>query len=342
MDPFFLRKLGRSELHLPQLGFGGAPFGNLFTVISDDEAEATLQAGWDAGIRYFDTSPWYGRGLSEHRIGRFLRRQKRDEFRITTKVGRVFTAPIDPAAFAASQRDWPNGLHFEHRHDYSYDGIMRSYEDSQQRLGLNRVDALLIHDLDLANLGSEALVTAHLAELATSGMRALEELKAAGRIGAIGAGVNRIGTIPRFLELLDLDFFLVALPYTLAEQPVLDLEFPLCEKRGVGIVIGGVFASGILATGVVPGATYNYHAPTPAEADHVRGIEAVCARHGVPLASAALQFPLHHPIVASVIPGGFRPDHVTRNIASMQHPIPDALWSELKHEGLLRIDAPTP
>lgn len=342
MDPFARRPLGRTELRLPQLGFGGAPFGNLFTIVSDDEAEATLQAGWDAGLRYFDTSPWYGRGLSEHRIGRFLRRQERDAFCITTKVGRVFTAPADPDLFAASQRDWPNGLHFEHRHDYSYDGVMRSYEDSLQRLGLNRVDALLIHDLDLANLGSEVLVSAHLAQLATGGMRALQELKADGRIGGIGAGVNRIGTIPRFLELLDLDFFLVALPYTLAEQPVLDHEFPLCEKRGVGVVIGGVFASGILATGVVPGATYNYHPPTPAEAEHVRGIEAICARHGVPLAAAALQFPLHHPIVASVIPGGFRPDHVTRNIASMQHAIPDALWAELKHEGLLRADAPTP
>jgi D-threo-aldose 1-dehydrogenase len=342
MDPFALRRLGRTDLRLPQLGFGGAPFGNLFTLVSDDEAEATLQAGWDAGLRYFDTSPWYGRGLSEHRIGRFLRRQARGEFWLTTKVGRVFTAPADPDAFAASQRDWPNGLHFEHRHDYSYDGVMRSYEDSLQRLGLNRVDALLIHDLDLANLGSEVLISAHLAQLATGGMRALQELKADGRIGAIGAGVNRIGTIPRFLELLDLDFFLVALPYTLAEQPVLDHEFPLCEKRGVGVVIGGVFASGILATGVVPGATYNYHPPTPAEAEHVRGIEAVCARHGVPLAAAALQFPLHHPLVASVIPGGFRPDHVTRNIASMQHEIPDVLWAELKHEGLLRVDAPTP
>jgi D-threo-aldose 1-dehydrogenase len=342
MDPFALRRLGRSDLALPQMGFGGAPFGNLFTIVSDDEAEATLQAAWDAGVRFFDTSPWYGRGLSEQRFGRFLRRQKRDEFCITTKVGRVFTAPADPAAFARSERDWPNGLHFEHRHDYSYDGIMRAYEDSLQRLGLNRVDALLIHDLDLKNLGTDALVSAHLTQLATGGMRALEELKASGAIRAIGAGVNHVGTIPRFLDLVDLDFFLVALPYTLAEQPVLDVEFPLCEKRGVGVVIGGVFASGILATGVVPGATYNYHAPTEAEASHVRAIEAVCARHGVPLAAAALQFTLHHPIVASVIPGGFRPEHVPRNIASMQQPIPDALWAELKHEGLLRADAPTP
>ncbi len=207
---------------------------------------------------------------------------------------------------------------------------------------MNRIDMLLIHDLDLANLGREALVTAHLTRLATGGIRALEELKAAGLIGAIGAGVNAVGTIPRFLDLVDLDFFLVALPYTLVDQPVLDAEFPLCEERGVGVVIGGVFASGILATGVVPGARYNYREPTPEEAERVRRIEAVCRRHDVPLASAALQFPLHHPVVASVIPGGFLPAHVEQNVAAMQHPIPDALWADLKRDGLLRDDAPTP
>jgi D-threo-aldose 1-dehydrogenase len=342
MDPFKLRKLGRSNLMLPQLGFGGAPLGNLFTIVTDDEAEATLAGAWDSGIRFYDTSPWYGRGLSEHRFGQFLRRQPRHKVLLSTKVGRIFTAPTDPAAFARSDRAWPNGLPFAHHHDYTYDGIMRSFEDSLQRLGMDRVDTLIIHDLDLGNLGSEALVTAHLTQLATSGMRALEELKASGRIAAIGAGVNRLGTIPRFLEVLDLDFFLVALPYTLAEQPALDAEFPLCEKRGVGVVIGGVFASGILATGAVPGAKYNYHDPTPQEAQHVRDIEATCARHGVPLAAAALQFTLHHPIVASVIPGGIHPDQVRRNVASMRHPIPDALWAELKQLKLLRQDAPTP
>jgi D-threo-aldose 1-dehydrogenase len=342
MDPFQLRQLGQTAVRLPQLGFGGAALGNLFTLVSDAEAEATLAAAWETGVRYFDTSPWYGRGLSEHRIGSFLRERPRDEFIISTKVGRIFTAPADPAAFAASERSWPNGLQFAHHHDYSYDGVMRSYEDSLQRLGMNRVDILLIHDLDLVNLGSEELVTAHLAQLTTGGMRALEELKAAGRIGAIGAGVNRLGTIPRFLDLVDPDFFLVALPYTLAEQPVLDAEFPLLEKNGAGVVIGGVFATGILATGPVPGARYNYREPTLEEADRVRRMEAVGARHGVPLAAAALQFPLHHPLVASVIPGAFQPGQVRANLESMRHPVPDAFWAELKHEGLLREDAPTP
>jgi D-threo-aldose 1-dehydrogenase len=342
VDPFQQRQLGRTSVTLPQLGFGGAPLGNLFAAVSDADAVATMEAAWTDGVRYYDTSPWYGRGLSERRMGSFLLNQPRSQFRLSTKVGRIFTAPADPEAFAKTERSWPEGLKFEHRYDYSYDGVMRSYEDSLQRLGMNRIDMLLIHDLDLANMGSEALLAAHLSQLATGGLRALQELKAHGLIGAIGAGVNRLGTIPRFLDLLDLDFFLVALPYTLAEQPVLDEELPLCEKRGVGLVIGGVFASGILATGVVPGARYNYHEPSPAEAQHVRRIEAVCTRHDVPLAAAALQFPLHHPLVASVIPGALHPSQVGRNIQSMHHPIPDGLWAELKQEGLLRADAPTP
>jgi D-threo-aldose 1-dehydrogenase len=344
MDPFQLRPLGRTDLRLPQLGFGGAPLGDLFTKISDADAEATVETAWREGIRFYDTSPWYGRTQSEHRLGHVLRRKPPEELMLSTKVGRVFHAPRDPIAFAEYRRTagWVGGLNFEHRFDYSYDGVMRSYEDSIQRLGLTRIDLLVIHDLDLVNHGTEDEVDRHLADLTSSGFRALAELKASGRIRAIGAGVNRIGTIPRFVELFDLDFFLVALPYTLAEQPVLDFEFPLCAERGIGIVIGGVFASGILATGAVPGARYNYHEPTPVEAEKVRRIEAICRRHGVPLASAALQFPLHHSLVAAVIPGAFHPDHVTRNIASMRHPIPDALWAELKHEKLLRQDAPTP
>jgi D-threo-aldose 1-dehydrogenase len=219
---------------------------------------------------------------------------------------------------------------------------MRSYEDSLQRLGMNRVPILIIHDLDLMSLGDASLVDAHFTELAAGGIRALNELKSRGLIGAIGAGVNRTGTIPRFLDLMDLDFFLVASPYTLADQPVLDDEFPRCERRGIGFVIGQVYASGILATGPVPGAKYQYRDATPDELARVGRIEAMCRKHGVPLAAAALQFPLHHPLVASVIPGAFTPDQVTRNVATMQVAIPDELWRDLKRDGLLREDAPTP
>jgi len=343
MDPFALRPLGRTSLELPRLGLGGASLGNIFNVVPEAQADATIDAAWDAGIRFYDTSPWYGRGLSEHRIGHGLYARQPGEAIVSTKVGRVLFAPDDLAAFEASERSWPNGLQFQHRHDYTYAGVMRSYEDSLQRLRRNRVDVLVIHDLDLANLGSDELVNRHFDELdAGGGMRALAELKAAGLIKAIGAGVNRMGTIPRFLERFELDFFLVALPYTLAEQPVLDVEFPLCAARGVGVIIGGVFASGILATGPVPGARYNYAIANEEQLGRIGRIEAVCDRHGVPLAAAALQFTLHHPLVASVIPGAFHPEHPRRNVESMRVEIPADLWGELKHAGLLRPDAPTP
>ena len=248
-------------------------------------------------MRFYDTSPWYGRGLSEHRLGRALYRRPRDDVILSTKVGRIFRAPVDAAEFANSRKKygWTGGLEFEHHYDYSYDGVMRIYEDSLQRLGMNRIDILIIHDLDLSNHGSEQRVSAYIDQLCTGGFRALAELKAAGRIGAIGAGVNGPGTIPRFVELFDLDFFLVACPYTLGEQQILDVEIPLCVENGIGLIIGAVFNSGLYATGPVPGANYNYHEPTEAQLDKARRIEAVCRRHGVPLAAAALQFPLHHP-----------------------------------------------
>jgi D-threo-aldose 1-dehydrogenase len=343
MDPFKLRKLGRSNVMLPQMGFGGAPLGDLFTKVSEADAEATLAAAWQGGIRYYDTAPWYGRGQSEHRIGRFLYRQPRNEVLLSTKVGRVFRAPVNPSRSPTDGvTGWAGGLQFEHRFDYSYDGIMRSYEDSLQRLGMTRVDILVIHDLDFWHHRTEPLVAAFLAQLATSGYRALAELKAAGLIGAIGAGINELGMIPRFLDLFDIDFFLLALRYTLGEQNTLDVELPRAAEKGVGFIIGAVFSSGIYATGPVPGAKYNYADASPADLDKARRIEAACKRHRVPLPAAALQFPLHHPLVASVIPGGFRPEHVTANIAHMRHEIPSALWAELKHEGLIRADAPTP
>ena len=342
MEPFSLKRLGRSEIELPRLGFGGAGLGNIFHSISENQSAATVSAAWDAGIRYYDTSPWYGRGLSEHRIGHVLYDKPRAEVIVSTKVGRIFTAPTDPVAFARSERVWPQGLQFQHHFDYSYEGIMRSYEDSLQRLGMNRVDLLIVHDLDRTSFASDELLRAHFHQLATGGMRALGDLKAAGLIRAIGVGVNRVGTIPQFLDVLDLDFFLVALPYTLAEQPVLDVEFPLCVPRGIGIIIGAPLASGILATGAVPGAKLNYRDPTPEEAARINRMEAVCRSFDVPLAAAALQFPLHHPLVACVIPGGFAPEHPARNVETIRRDIPDELWIRLKREGLLREDAPTP
>jgi D-threo-aldose 1-dehydrogenase len=306
------------------------------------DAQQTLDAAWTSGIRLFDTSPWYGRGLSEHRLGSYLYLQPREEFVLSTKVGRLFRSPRDRTAFEAAERAWPTGLSFEHHSDYTYDGVMRSYEDSLQRLRMNRIDLLLIHDLDLGHFGSRALLNAHLADLATGGIRALDELKASGEIRAIGAGINHVGTIPDFLDVINLDFFLVATPYTLADQPALEVELPLCEERGVGLIIGAVFASGILATGPVQGAMFNYHEPTPDELKRVAQIQVVCSRYDVPLPAAALQFPLHHPLVASIIPGAFHPDQIRENLDLIRHPIPDPLWHDLKDEGLIHADAPTP
>jgi D-threo-aldose 1-dehydrogenase len=339
MDPFATRRLGKTELRIPQFGFGGAPLGDLFTRVSETDAEATLQAAWDAGVRYYDTAPWYGRGQSEHRLGRFLYRQPRKDLVLSTKVGRVLHAPRDPERFETGM--WSGGLHFEHRWDYGYDGIMRAYEDSLQRLGMNRIDLLLIHDLDWWHHGTDAAVDAYLAQLKTSGWRALDELKRSGAIKGIGAGVNELRTIPRFLDIVDVDFFLLALRYTLMEQETLASELPACEKRDVGIIVGGVFSSGITATGAVPGAKYNYADADQAALHKVRNIEAVCARHGVPLPAAAVQFPLGHPSVASVIPGAFSPAQVATNLDHMRREIPADLWAELKHEGLIRADAPT-
>ena len=252
----------------------------------------------------------------------------------------MLQAPREPQDFDPT--GWVGGLHFEHRFDYSYNAIMRAYEDSQQRLGMTRIDLLLIHDLDFWFHGTEQKVNAYLAQLFTSGWRALDELKRHGLIRGIGAGINEVGMMPRFLDLVDIDFFLVALRYTLMEQDTLMVELPRCVERGVGIVVGGVFNSGITATGAIPGAKYNYADATPDAIDKVRRIEAVCKRHDIALAAAALQFPLGHPAVAAVIPGGLHPSHIKRNVAQFRASIPSDLWAELKAERLLHPDAPVP
>jgi D-threo-aldose 1-dehydrogenase len=340
LNPTETRVLGKSGVPLTQLGFGGAPLGELFVRVDEPTAAATLQAAWDSGIRYYDTAPWYGRGLSEIRSGRFLNQQPRSDFVLSTKVGRWFYPPAKPDEFDTGF--WKGGLKFEHAHDFTYDGIMRAYEQSQMRLGLNRIDLLVIHDLDYWHFAKEAKVAAHLSQLFTSGWRALEQLRKAGIVRGVGAGINELGMMPRFLDSVDLDFFLVALRYTLMEQEVLKEEFPYCERSNVGIVIGGVFSSGITATGAVPGAKYNYEDASPEIMERVRRMEAVCRSHGVPLAAAALQFPFGHPIVASVIPGAIKPEQVRQNVESFSHDIPAGLWSDLKSEGLIAPESPTP
>jgi D-threo-aldose 1-dehydrogenase len=340
MDPNATRQLGQTGVKVTQLGLGTAPLGDLFVKVDERDAEGVLEAAWSENIRYFDTAPWYGRGQAEHRTGRFLYRQPRDQFVLSTTVGRTLHRPVKPEAFDSGF--WAGGLRFEINFDYSYDGIMRSYEDSLQRLGMDRIDLLLIHDLDFRHHATEARVAAYLGQLATTGWRALETLKTAGQIRGIGAGINELGMMPRFLDLVPIDFFLVAMRYTMLDQDSLDVELPRVAAAGGGIVIGGVFNSGILATGPIKGAKYDYVDATPEMLERVRRMEAVCKRHRVPLATAALQFPLGHPLVASVIPGAITGAQVKQNVEAMRFPIPAALWEELKHEKLIRADAPVP
>ena len=340
MDPLKRNRLGRTSVEVTCFGFGGAPLGERFVRADNSTSDAIVETAFAAGINYFDTAPQYGQGKSEARIGRVLGTRPRDSFVLSTKVGHLFRSPADPESFAATLEG--NGFHFEAHSDYGRDGVLRSYEHSLLRLGLNRVDMLVIHDIDVFHHGSREVVARHFKELtAGGGWRALEELKAAGEIKAIGCGVNQLGTIPEVLEKGDVDFFLVAMPYTLLDQGALDVEFPLCERHGAGIVIGAVFASGILATSASGNASYGY-GPAPKEVKQkVRRIERVCEAHGISLQAAALQFPLFHPLVAAIIPGAHRVENLYDNLASSQAPIPSGFWSDLVSEGLLRPDAPT-
>lgn len=341
MDAFLRRRVAATEFIVTQLGMGGASLGDAREIYPEPQAEAALEAAHAAGIGYFDTSPWYGNGKSELRFGRVLRTRPRSSFVLSTKVGRVYERPPEPDTYTHPR--WVGGLPFAPRFDYTRDGVLKSYEHSLVRLGLNRVDALLIHDLDPRHQQSEEGVARALAQLSNEGgYKALADLKSRGEIKAIGAGVNHVGMIPRFIERCDIDFFLVAMPYTLLEQEALDGELQLCQEKGISIVIGAPFASGILARGPAPGALYRYQPAEPEIIDKAKRIAAVCTRHGVPLAAAALQFPFGHPSVVSIIPGPVSSEEVRLNLAYMRTPIPDALWSELKAEKLIRADAPTP
>ena len=260
-------------LSFTELGFGTAPLGNLYRAISDDEAAAVLEAAWDAGVRYFDTAPLYGLGLSETRLNRFLRDKNRDDYVLSTKVGRLLKAcPPDSRDGFGKWFDVPARNEV---YDYGYDAVMRSLEFSLERLGVDRVDILFAHDIDMANHGSREVLDDKLSELMAGGYRALMELRDQGVISAIGAGVNEWESCQWLTERGDFDMFLLAGRYTLLEQEALESFLPLCEERGIGIVIGGAYNSGILATGAKPGAFYNYD-PAPQDIlDRVNRIEAV-------------------------------------------------------------------
>ena len=337
MKPDQKRKLGRVDLDVTAFAFGTAPIGNFLKPIPESEAGAMIDTAWDAGVRFFDTSPMYGHGLADLRTGHYLRWEPRDEFVLASKVGRrLKPARRETINFAP----WANAAPFTLHFDYSYDGTMRDFEDSLQRLGLERIDICFIHDIDRFTRGDEQ---PEVFRTAMDGCwRALEKLRGEGVVKAIGVGVNEWQVCHEALKQRDFDCFLLAGRYTLLEQEALNGFLPLCEERNVAVLVGGGFNSGILATGARPGAKYNY-SPAPAQVmERVAKIEAVCAQHKVPLPAAALQFVVAHPAIPSFIAGTRTVEQLKQNLDWFSHPIPSDFWADLKRQGLLREDAPTP
>ncbi len=324
-------RLGATDVEVTTLGLGTAPLGGMFTPVSDAAASGAIDAAWEGGIRFFDTAPWYGFGRAEHRVGDGLRARK--GWTLSTKVGRLLVPseePPDPA------RGWPDPLPFAPVADYGYDAVRRSFEDSLQRLGLARVDLLFIHDIGRMSYGDDH--AKHFAAAMDGGVRALQELKSEGRIGALGIGVNETEVLMEALSHAQWDVFLLAGRYTLLEQEALEDLLPACDRAGTSIIVGGAFNSGLLAGGD----TWNYREAPPELIARRDQLAQITRDHGVALEAAALQFPLAHPAVASVAIGCRSASEVRANIEHFHAPIPAALWSDLRAAGLLHQDAPTP
>ncbi|MGW1691477.1 aldo/keto reductase [Streptomyces sp. NPDC002399] len=323
-------RLGSSAVDVTELSFGAAAIGNLFSAVDPAQAAAAVDAAWDEGIRYFDTAPHYGLGLSERRLGESLRGRPRDSYVLSTKVGRV----LDPLPADGALESMSYGLSEgfavrptrRRRWDFSADGVRRSIEDSLERLGLDRIDIAYLHDPD-----DHAEAAFHEA------YPQLEELRAQGVVGAIGAGMNQTAMLTRFLRDTDVDVVLCAGRYTLLDQSALTELLPEAAARGRSVVVGGVFNSGLLAD-PRPGATYDYTAAPLTLLDRALRMKAVTEGHGVPLRAAALHYPLAHPAVAGVLVGTRSPDEVRDAAALLRREIPDELWDDLRVEGLLTED----
>lgn len=319
-------QLGRTRVSVSRLGLGTAPLGGMFEAVADADAFAVLEHAWNAGLRFFDTAPLYGMGLAEQRLGVALQGRPRDAFTLATKVGRVLRAGNSPE----SDQFWRGVPALHPVFDFTYDGVMRSVEESLQRLGLERVDLLHLHDPD-----------DHFEEALNGAYPALDRLRSEGLVGALGAGMNQAEMLVRFAKEADFDCFLLAGRYTLLDQIGLRELLPLCLDRGIAIIAGGVYNSGILAD-PRPGAAYNYMPAPPELLDRARRLRSTCERHGVPLKAAALQFPLGHPAVAAVLSGSRSTAELEENLSMFRLEIPSGLWAELRADGLLPIEAPTP
>jgi D-threo-aldose 1-dehydrogenase len=327
-DPIERRRVGGSDVTVSVLGLGGAPLGNLFRMIEEETALATLEAAHRAGIAWFDTAPFYGHGVSEHRFGHVLRTKPRESFTLSTKVGRLLRASTD-----VGESPFAGRHQFAIVHDYTYDATMRSIEDSWQRLGMNRIDIALVHDVDRMHQG-EAF-DASLKTALDGACRALSELRDAGVIGAFGIGVNEVEPCMIFGRETDLDCTMLARCYTLLEQDAVPDLLDLAEVRDFSVLVAGPFASGVLAAETTASATHNYAPVTEAAAARVARLREICAAHGVPLKAAALAFPLRHPRVAAVAAGAVAPAEAEENAALVRTAIPDALWSDLAGAGLI-------
>jgi D-threo-aldose 1-dehydrogenase len=319
--------VGRRLTAWPRAGLGTAAIGGLFTAVEESAAVATVERAYERGLRFFDTAPLYGLGLSERRLGSVLAPRPRDDFVLATKVGRLLRAdaPPDPG-----QSFWEGEPGVNPTFDFSFDGVLRSVEESVERLGLDRIDVLHIHDPD-----------EHQEEALTGAYPALDRLRGEGVIAAVGVGTSRVDVLARFARAADLDCVLVAGRYTLLDQAALPELLPLCREHGIAVIVGGVFNSGILAD-PSPGATFDYR-PAPAERlAWAQRLKSVCDRHGVSLMAAALQFPLAHPAVATVLLGARSPCELDQSLELLSVAIPSDVWADLRREGLLREDAPTP
>lgn len=334
------RQMVRTGIAVSEIGFGGAPIGNFRFNASDDEAHGAMAALWDGGGRYYDTSPFYGYGRSELRVGRFLRGVDARQYVLSTKVGR-WMRPLRASDDTSTLRK--GGLPFFPAFDPSYDGTMRALEQSYLRLGLNRIDIALIHDVDAFTHGSDAAAEP-LFEMAMNGAyRALAELRRTGEIGAIGAGINETRWCRRFVEAGDFDCMMLAGQYTLLEHSAETLAFfEVCRKKQVGLLMAGTFNSGLLAGGSAGGGTFHYKPPPPEVLDRVRRFERICATHGVPLNAAAIQFVLAEPLVKSAVLGATSSAEVRSNLAARRVRIPQQCWTDFRDAGLLPNDLPVP
>ncbi|MHC2277823.1 D-threo-aldose 1-dehydrogenase [Bradyrhizobium diazoefficiens] len=315
------------SLDVTSIGLGSAPLGGLFTPVSDADAQATLERGWSAGIRFYDTAPLYGFGLAERRLGAFLRQQPRDSYVISTKVGRLLRSGDGAAAEDEHYKSTPRERPV---FDFSYDGVMRSVEESLARLGLDRVDVLLVHDPD-----------EHYDDAVAGALRALQRLRTEGTVKAIGAGMNQSDMLVRFAETVPVDCFLLAGRYTLLDQGALDALFPVCQAKNIGILLGGIYNSGILANPHT-GAKFNYQDADAALIARALELDELCRRHGTELKAAALQFCMAHPAVTVAVLGARNAGEVADNIAMSQAPVRPAFWQELRAQKLVDARAPLP